>query len=96
MKNKFKKALPILLLLMVPLSIYAAMNWEEPKFYVLDKEDRPLLLRFSQGIMRAPSGLSPIDKIVKNQRNSMQFTEQEIKDCDERLWAFAVPVEELE
>ena len=28
MKNKFKKALPLLLLLMVPLSIYAAMNWE--------------------------------------------------------------------
>lgn len=68
---------------------------EEPKFYVLDKEDRPLLLRFSQGIMRAPSGLSPIEEIVKNQRNSMQFTEQEIKDCDESLWAFATPVKEV-
>ena len=69
---------------------------KEPKFYVLDNEDRPLLIKFFQGVMRTPSDIDPIGEIEKKHIENIQFTEQEIKDYDERYLVFKEPVEELE
>ena len=67
---------------------------EEQKYYVLDTEDIPMLVRTHGVVNRANTHLS----IHEKGRNTehYQLTEQEIKDYDERYFAFAVKVEELE
>ena len=64
---------------------------EEQKYYVIDKEDNILLIRGYGGIEKADNL-----KITNSGGGALKLTEQEIKDCDERFWAFAVKVEELE
>ena len=70
---------------------------EEQKYYVLDKENATLLKKSAVGEGVAKSVGTNIynAKSWKNEEN-YQLTEQEIKDYDERYFAFAVKVEELE
>ena len=67
---------------------------EEQKYYVLDTENIPMLVRTYGDVNRANTHLG----IHEKGRNTehYQLTEQEIKDYDERYWAFAKPVEEVE
>ena len=70
---------------------------EEQKYYVLDKENATLLKKSAVGEGVAKSVGTNIynAKSWKNEEN-YQLTEQEIKDYDERYFAFTVKVEELE
>jgi|SRR5690625_438432 len=63
---------------------------EEQKYYVLSKDRKTILLE------RWASGISPCAMPISEKEEGDMLTEQEIKDYDERYWAFAVKVEELE
>ena len=65
---------------------------EQQKYYVLDTEDIPMLVKSHGAVNRANTHLS----IHEKRRNTehYQLTEQEIKDYDPRYMTFAVPVEE--
>ena len=68
---------------------------EEQKYYVLDTEDIPMLVRTYGVVNRANTHLS----IHEKGRNTEHYelTEQEIKDYDHRYMVFAEPVvEEME
>jgi hypothetical protein len=67
---------------------------EEQKYYVLDTEDIPMLVRTYGVVNRANTHLS----IHEKGRNTEHYelTEQEIKNYDERYWAFRNPVEVVE
>ena len=62
---------------------------KEKKYEVKDKHGCFLLTKNSEGEV-----INAYSKVVY--KNKGQLTEQEIKDYDERYWAFAVPVEEGE
>ena len=70
---------------------------EEQKYYVLDKENATLLKKSTvgEGIAKSVGTNIYNAKSWKNEEE-YQLTEQEIKDYDERYFAFAVKVEELE
>lgn len=61
---------------------------EEQRYYVLDSEDIPLLERANDQTYKTTTGLSIYEDGRDNSR--LELTEQEIKDHDERFWAFAV------
>lgn len=65
---------------------------EEQKYYVLDSEDIPLLERANNQTYKTTTALS----IYEDGRDNSKFelTEKEIKDYDERYWAFAEEVTE--
>ena len=67
---------------------------EEQKYYVLDSEDIPLIQKTNNHIFKSTTGLNIYEDGRDNSR--FEFTEQEIKDYDERYTAFMVPVEEIE
>ena len=63
---------------------------EEQKYYVLNKtRNSAILVRMFDEPTLDPAPITEIDEVD-------QFTEQEIKDYDDRFWPFAVKVEELE
>lgn len=64
---------------------------EEQKYYVLDSGDVPLLEKGRNHIQKTVTLLSIHEKGKDN--SQFKLTEQEIKDYDERFWAFAVEVE---
>lgn len=64
---------------------------KEPLYWVRNKEGKSLLSRFSKNV-NTSSGYD-IDQ-QKIHKKEYTFTEKEIKDYDERYWAFAVPVED--
>ena len=68
---------------------------EEPKFYVLDKEDATLLKKTaSQGVIKS-IGMNIYNVKSCKDEEKYQLTEQEIKEYDKRFWSFAIKVEEL-
>lgn len=67
---------------------------EEQKYYVLDSEVIPLIQKTNNHIFKSTTGLNIYEKGRDNTR--FEFTEQEIKDYDERYFAFAVTVESKE
>ena len=67
---------------------------KEQKYYALDNEYIPLLQKGHGYVNRTSTGLSIFEK--ERGKNQFALTEQEIKAYDERFWAFAVKVEELE
>lgn len=69
---------------------YPDIEVEEQKYYVLSKDRKTILLE------RWASGISPCAMPISEKEEGDMLTEQEIKDYDERYWAFAVKVEELE
>lgn len=66
---------------------------EEPLYWVRNKEGRSLLVRGHSAI--EISSASSVN-YQENHAEHYTFTEKEIKDYDERYWAFAVSVEEEE
>ena len=67
---------------------------KEQKYYILGKYDTPILFRDYRNRITETSNLNDI--YPKANSEDFEFTEQEIKDYDERYWAFAEPVEEME
>ena len=66
---------------------------EEQKYYVMNEENE-LILGWSQSAYMTPC-IEGYEYMKHNGReNLFQLTEHEIKDYDERYWAFAKPVEE--
>lgn len=63
------------------------------KYYVLDSKDIPLLERENDRAYKTTTPLSIYETYMD--KSQFALTEQEIKDYDERFWAFAVPVEEV-
>ena len=61
---------------------------EEQKYYVLDSQDVPLLERANGQTYKTTTALSIYEDGRDNSR--FELNEQEIKDYDERFWAFAV------
>lgn len=64
----------------------------EPMYWVRGKDTNSLLIKRLDGVIAENGGWS-VGGQIKN-KDSFTFTEKEIKDYDERYWAFAVPVEE--
>lgn len=64
---------------------------KEPLYWVRNEDGYSLLYRGYSGI--TPSS-TPAANYQERNRESYTFTEKEIKEYDERYWAFAVPVEE--
>ena len=74
---------------------------EEQKYYVLNASRSAILRRntdkeYDSTIAYAESGRLMKHIVAQKEEYLYQFTEQEIKDYDERYWAFAVKVEEVE
>ena len=65
---------------------------KEQKYYILGKYDTPILFRDHRNRITETSNLSDI--YPKANSEDFEFTEQEIKDYDERYWAFRKPVDE--
>lgn len=71
--------------------IYGYEIEKEPLYWVRGKEGKSLLVRCLSAIkISSGSGVN----YQENHREDYTFTEKEIKDYDERYWAFAVPVDE--
>ena len=69
---------------------------KEQKYYVINNEKYFLLVKNkAHGFVFSTGGNSRLGGL-KNSSAKFELTEQEIKDYDERYWAFAKPVEELE
>lgn len=70
---------------------------EEQRYRVLDKHDEPILVKVAE---ISDNTLYDVGEVIPTYQrqiyneHSNQLTEQEIKDYDERYWAFAKPVEE--
>jgi len=69
---------------------------KEQKYYVLDSEDIPLLRKVIKGFGIDDRQGKIVSSTKPGEASDVRLTEQEIKDYDERYWAFAVPVEEEE
>ena len=67
---------------------------KEPKYYVLDSEEIPLLEKSNNQTCKTTTGLSIYEDGRDNSR--FELTEQEIKDYDERFWAFSEPIEQVD
>lgn len=71
---------------------------EEPLYYVM-KDGVVILSRIDEYHQLDKSrwiGAVTNKEYIKENPDKVRFTEQEIKDYDERFWAFAVPVDEGE
>ena len=69
---------------------------EEPLYYVINNGNYFLLAKDKwNGFIFSTRGNSRLGG-AKNSPAKFKLTEQEIKDYDERYWAFAKPVEEME
>ena len=72
---------------------------EKPtKYYVIDKYGAAVLRKNDISIggrVDRSIGVSIHLRISEQDKHKYQLTEQEIKDYDERYWAFAKPVEEM-
>ena len=71
-------------------------NQEEQKYYVINNDHRMMLVRMMDGNTITEADPFPFGELYDGEKKSHRLTEQEIKDYDERYFAFAVKVEELE
>ena len=69
---------------------------EEQKYYVINNDQRMMLVRMMDGNTITESDQYHYGELYDDEKKSHRLTEQEIKDYDERYFAFAVKVEELE
>ncbi|MDY4511816.1 DUF1642 domain-containing protein [Streptococcus hyovaginalis] len=65
----------------------------EPLYKVVDKNGLPMLTIHNNEAYIAFENI-PYEKITENNKKFYQLTEQQIKDYDERYWAFAVKIED--
>ena len=68
----------------------------EQKYYVMNNDNRMMLVRMMDGKTITESDPFMLEDMYEGEKESHRLTEQEIKDYDPRYWAFAKPVEELE
>lgn len=85
MKNKFKKALPILLLLMLPVSIYAATQWRGSENVDNIKGNLALIQIEIDKLKNAATNedgqtIEQIEKLLKNEEKLRQENEDRIKN----------------
>ena len=69
---------------------------EEQKYYVINNDQRVMLVRMMDGKTITEADPFKLEDMYEVEKKSHRLTEQEIKDYDERYWAFAVKVEEME
>ena len=69
---------------------------EEPLYYVMNNHNRVMLGRMMDGKTITEADPFKLEDMYEGEKKSHRLTEQEIKDYDERYWAFRKPVEELE
>jgi len=68
---------------------------EEQKYYVMNNDNRMMLVRMMDGKTITEADPFPFGELYDGEKKSHRLTEQEIKDYDERYFAFAVRVEEV-
>lgn len=66
---------------------------DEPLYKVVDKKDLPLL-RLHNNEVVITLEIVPYEQMLENTKKFYRLTEQQIKDYDERYWAFAVKIED--
>ena len=71
---------------------------EEPKYYVVKDGVVILSKRYRDYDSHESHWIGTVTnkEYIKENPDKVRFTEQEIKDYDERFWSFAVPVEEVQ
>ena len=75
---------------------YTVEEEEEQKYYVMNNDDRMMLVRMMVGKTITEADPFKLEDMYEVEKKSHRLTEQEIKDYDERYWAFRKPVEEVE
>lgn len=65
----------------------------EPKYYVMNNDNRMMLVRKMDGKTITEADPFKIEDMYEAEKESHRLTEQEIKDYDKRYWAFAERVE---
>lgn len=68
----------------------------EQKYYVVNNDNRMMLVRMMDGKTITEADPFKLEDMYEAEKKSHRLTEQEIKDYDPRYWAFRKPVEELE
>ena len=69
---------------------------EEQKYYVMNNDNRMMLVRMTDGKTITEADPFKLEDMYETEKKSHRLTEQEIKDYDIRYWAFRKPVEEME
>lgn len=69
---------------------------KEQKYYVKDDKGNILLMKVTKGFGIGDRKGEVVNSLNVGEASDIELTEKEIKDYDERFWAFAVPVEEEE
>lgn len=65
----------------------------EPLYKVVDKNDLPLLTLHGSEVIKSFE-ITTYERLEEDTKKYYHLTEQQIKDYDERYWAFAVEVSE--
>ena len=68
----------------------------EQEYYVMNNDQRMMLVRMMDGKTITEADPFKLEDMYEAEKKSHRLTEQEIKDYDERYFAFAKPVEEVE
>lgn len=68
----------------------------EQKYYVVNNDNRMMLVRMMDGKTITEADPFKLEDMYEGEKESHRLTEKEIKDYDERYWAFAKPAEEME
>ena len=68
----------------------------EQRYYVMNNDQRMMLVRMMDGKTITEADPFKLEDMYEGEKESHRLTEKEIKDYDERYFAFAKPVEELE
>ena len=76
--------------------IYSYEVETEQRFYVMNNDDRMMLVRMMDGKTITEADPFKLEDMYEGEKKAHRLTEQEIKDYDPRYWAFRKPVEELE
>ena len=76
--------------------LYGYTVEEEPKYYVVNNDNRMMLVRMMDGKTITEADPFKLEDMYEVEKKAHRLTEKEIKDYDHRYWAFAVSVEEME
>lgn len=68
----------------------------EQRYYVMNNDDRMMLVRMMDGKTITEADPFKLEDMYEAEKKAHRLTEKEIKDYDERYFAFAKPVEEVE
>ena len=68
----------------------------EQRYYVMNNDQRMMLVRMMDGKTITEADPFKLEDMYEAEKKAHRLTEKEIKDYDERYFAFAKPVEEVE